>query len=98
MINNEMKEVEVLTYSGVDSVGQKRMGEPTTRTVDMFFKIYSQTNVADPRYLDIDLIGLSKDYNITTSNVIKIEDNKYSVKYTITTPRYLVVFMKKNNG
>lgn len=95
MINNEMKQVEVLTYSEVDSVGQKRMGEPTTRTVDMFFKIYSQTNVADPRYLDIDLIGLSKDYNITTSNVIKIEDNKYTVKHTLTTPRYLVVFMKK---
>ena len=49
-----MKQVEVLTYSGVDSVGQKRMGEPTTRTVDMFF---------NP-----------------------------------SAPRYLVVFMKKNNG
>jgi len=95
MINNEYKPVEVLTYSGVDSVGQRRMGEPTTKTVEMFYKTYSQTNVADPRYVDIDLIGLTKDYTITTSNVIKINEDKYSVKYTIFTPRYLVVFMKK---
>lgn len=90
-----MTQVEVLTFEGVDEVGQKRMGEPTTKTVDMFFKTYSQTNVADPRYVDIDLIGLTKDYAINTSNVIKIENNKYSIKYTVTTPRYLVVFMKK---
>ena len=96
MINRENKEVEVLTYSGVDSVGQRRMGEPTTKTVEMFYKTYSQTNVADPRYVDIDLIGLTKDFTINTSNVIKIENSKYSVKYTISTPRYLVVFMKKN--
>ena len=96
MINREYEEVEVLTYSGVDSIGQRRMGEPTTKTVEMFYKTYSQTNVADPRYVDIDLIGLTKDFTINTSNVIKIENSKYSVKYTISTPRYLVVFMKKN--
>ena len=90
-----MKPVEVLSFSGVDSVGQKRMGEPTTKTVEMFIKIYSQSNVADPRYLDIDLIGLTKDYNITTSNVVKVDDVKYDVKYTLTTPRYLVVYMRK---
>lgn len=90
-----MKPVEVLTYEEVNSIGQKRMGEPTTRTVDMCIKVYSQSNVADPRYIDIDLIGLSKDYEINTSNVIKVDNNKYNVKYTLFTPRYLVVFMKK---
>lgn len=95
MINNEMKSVEVLTYSEVNSVGQKRMGEPTTKTVDMFIKIYSQSNVADPRYLDVDLIALSKDYEISTSNVIKVENDKYNVKFILKTPRYLVLYLKK---
>lgn len=95
MINNEMKSVEVLTYSEVNNVGQKRMGEPTTKTVDMFIKIYSQSNVADPRYLDVDLIALSKDYEISTSNVIKVENDKYNVKFILKTPRYLVLYLKK---
>ena len=95
MINRELQPVEVLTYSGVDSVGQRRQGEPTTRTVEMFFKVYSQSNVADPRYIDCDLIGLTKDFTITTSNVIKINEDKYSIKYILHSPRYLVVFMKK---
>lgn len=95
MINNEMKSVEVLTYSEVNSVGQKRMGEPTTKTVEMFIKIYSQSNVADPRYLDVDLIALSKDYEISTSNVIKVENDKYNVKFILKTPRYLVLYLKK---
>lgn len=90
-----MKSVEVLTYSEVNSVGQKRMGEPTTKTVDMFIKIYSQSNVADPRYLDVDLIALSKDYEISTSNVIKVENDKYNVKFILKTPRYLVLYLKK---
>ncbi len=95
MINNEMKSVEVLTYSEVNSVGQKRMGEPTTKTVEMFIKIYSQSNVADPRYLDVDLIALSKDYEISTSNVIKVENDKYNVKFILKTPRYLVLYLKR---
>ena len=90
-----MKSVEVLTYSEVNSVGQKRMGEPTTKTVDMFIKIYSQSNVADPRYLDVDLIALSKDYEISTSNVIKVENDKYNVKFILKTPRYLVLYLKR---
>lgn len=98
MINRESRPVEVLTYTGVDSVGQKRMGLPTTETVEMFIKTYKQENVADPRYLNIDLIGLTKARTITTKNVIKIDDDKYSVKYTISTPRYLVVFMEKNKN
>ncbi len=96
MINREIRNIEVLTYSGKDEVGQKRMGEPTTRTVEMFFKTYSQTNVADPRYVDIDLIGLTKDFTINTTDIIKIDNDKYSIKYTTLSPRYLVVYMKKN--
>lgn len=95
MINRDYKPVEVLTYSGVDSVGQRRQGKPTTKTVEMFYKTYSQSNVADPRYIDCDLIGLTKDFTINTSNVIKINNDRYNVKYTILSPRYLVVFMKK---
>lgn len=95
MINREMKPVEVLTYTGVDSVGQKRMGEPTTREVEMFLKVYTQSNVADPRYIDCDLIGLTKDFTINTSNVIKVENDKYSIKYILNTPRYLVIYLKK---
>jgi len=96
MINREMEPVEVLTYTEINSVGQKRMGTPTSRSVEMFIKVNTQNNVADPRYVDCDLIGLTKDYTITTSNVIKYDGIKYNVKYLINTPRYLVVYLKNN--
>jgi hypothetical protein len=94
MINNEMKTVKVYTYEIKNSVGQKMTSE-IGRDVDMFIKIHTQTNVADPRYVDIDLVALTKDFSIKEGNVIEIDNVRYDVKYTTPSKRYLQILMKK---
>lgn len=69
----------------------------------MVCKIYSQVNVADPRYIDIDVIGLTRNHNISDKNEVVINENKfgipvgtYDIKYVIPTNRlYYQVLMKK---
>ncbi len=96
MINREWQTVHVLTYSDeVDDYGQKRQGEFTSRDVEMVCKIYSQTNVTDPRYIDVDVIGLTYDKNITDKNVIIIGDDRFNVKYVIPSSRLIQILMTK---
>ena len=96
MINREWQLVDVLTYSEeLDKYGQKRQGTPTTRNTYMVVKIYSQRNVDDVKYVDVDVIGLTKDKDITTENVIQIGSDKYNVKYIIPSGRYTQVLMYK---
>ena len=61
----------------------------------MVCKIYSQTNVTDPRYVDVDLIGLTKDKDITDENVIVVGDEKFNVKYIIPSSRLYQILMKR---
>ena len=96
MIQREWQDVQVLSYEDiVDEYGQKRQGTPTIRIVEMVCKIYSQTNVTDPRYVDVDLIGLTKDKDITDENVIVIGDEKYNVKYVIPSSRLYQILMTR---
>ena len=96
MINREWQDVQVLTYSDdLDEYGQKRQGEPTVRVVEMVCKIYSQTNVEDPRYVDVDVIGLTKDKQITTDNVLIVGDEKFNVKYVIPSSRLYQILMQR---
>lgn len=103
MINREWQEVKVLTYSNeVDEYGQQRQGEPTEENVDMVCKIFSQVNVTDPRYIDIDVIGLTKNHTISDKNEIVISENPfdipegtYIVKYVIPTSRLYQILLKK---
>lgn len=96
MIQNEWQRVEVLSYQNtVDEYGQKRQGTPTGRLVEMVCKIYSQTNVTDPRYVDVDVIGLTYDKEITDENVIIINGDRYNVKYIIPSSRLYQILMKR---
>lgn len=103
MINREWQDVEVLWYSSdLDEYGQKRQSEPTVQTVEMVCKIYSQTNVTDPRYIDIDVIGLVDSCFITDKNEVRIKENpfnipvgEYQVRYVIPSTRYTQVLMKR---
>ena len=61
----------------------------------MVCKIYSQTNVTDPRYVDVDLIGLTKDKDITDDNVIIVGDEKFNIKYIIPSSRLYQILMKR---
>lgn len=68
----------------------------------MVCKIYSQVNVTDPRYVDIDVIGLINNRIISDKNEVVISENKYGipegtyiVKYVIPTNRLTQVLMKR---
>lgn len=103
MINREWQEVKVLWYSNeVDEYGQKRQGEPTIENVEMVCKVYSQANVTDPRYIDIDVLGLTDNHTITDKNEVVISNNPfgipvgtYTVKYVIPNSRHYQILMKK---
>jgi len=95
MLNREVKKVSVLTYTNTkDAYGQKRQGTPASRDTEMVLKIYSQSNVQDPRYVDIEKIGITKDFNISTANQIVDGTDKYNVCFTIPSGKYLQVLMK----
>lgn len=96
MINREYIPVSIITYkNGIDEYGQKKITVDNKRTADMVIKIYSQTNVTDPRYVDCDYIGITKDKDITDANDIEFNDIVCNVKYFIPTPKYTQVLMKK---
>ena len=68
----------------------------------MVCKIYSQVNVTDPRYIDIDVIGLTRSSIISDKNEVIISENDYGipvgtyvVRYVIPTSRLTQVLMKR---
>ena len=92
----EAKPVSVVSFTiGTDAYGQKRQLGSTTRTVEMFVKVYSQSNVSDIRYNDVTNIGLTKDSLITDENQIVIDGATYNVLYVIPSGRLHQVLMKK---
>lgn len=88
--------------TGTDAYGQTRQGTPTKQTIEMVCKIYSQNTITDPRYVDIDVVGLTEDHNITTKNEIEILNNQfniptgtYLVRYVIPSSRLFQILMQK---
>lgn len=80
--------MNVISYSEeTDAYGQKRQGAQTIRRVEMYCRIFSQVNIDNPKYVDIDVIGLTDDKNITDANQIVIDDDVYNVKYVIPSSR-----------
>lgn len=95
MINREMKSVYLVSFtSGTDKYGQKRNNGETKDVIEMAVKIYSQTNVSDIRYNDIELIGLTKTA-VKDSQQIEIDSVRYQISYVIPSGRYTQVLMKK---
>lgn len=95
MINNEMQSVKVITFSaGVDDYGQTRQTVSSFRYVNMAVKLYSQNNASDPRFLNVEYVGLTADHTITTANQIEIGSKKYNIERTIPSGRYLQVLLK----
>ena len=98
MVNNEMKFVDVLTYSEtIDEYGQYRQDTPEVKQVQMVVKNYSRTNVDDPRYVDVTDIGLTYDKSITTKNQIRINNSLYDILFVIESRRLNQVLMKKHD-
>ncbi len=95
MINREMKTVYLVSFtSGTDKYGQKRNNGEKKDVIEMAVKIYSQTNVSDIRYNDIELIGLTKTA-VKDSQQIEIDSVRYQISYVIPSGRYTQVLMKK---
>lgn len=95
MLNRELRPVTVITYSDeVDKYGQKRQGASSTRTVNMFVKMYSNSIENNPRFNDIDYIGLTWDKNISSENQIQFDNKTCNVKYMIPSGRLSQIFMK----
>ena len=96
IFNRELKPVSVVSFAtGTDAYGQKRKQGSTTRTVEMYVKIYAQSNVSDVRYCDVTNIGLTKDTSITDENQIVIDGATYNVLYVIPSGRMYQILMKK---
>lgn len=71
----------------VDAYGQI-VQSGVIRTADIAFKVYAQTNVQDPRYVDVEAIGLTKDTSIVPGEVITFAQGDFRVKYVIPTGRW----------
>lgn len=96
MINREWQKVQVISFNdGIDAYGQKRRNGQTSREVEMVLKIYNQANVNTVNYVDVDMVGLTADKEITDANQIKIDEQLYNVKYSIPSGRLHQIFMKK---
>lgn len=96
MINREWQTVNLLTYSTtVDEYGQFRTNTPTSKDIEMVVKIFAQTEVDNPKYVNIEKIGITKEKNISTENEIKIDNQLYVVRFIIPSGKYYQILMEK---
>lgn len=78
----------------VDRYGQIAY-DSTSRSVEMAVKIYSQQNVQDPRYVDVEMVGLTKDTSIVPGEIVSLAQVDYRVKYVIPTGRWQEILLAK---
>ena len=94
-ITRELQSVTIKAYgTATDAYGQLIQSE-ATRTADIAFKIYAQANVPDPRYVDVDAVGLTKDTSIVPGEVISFAQGDFRVKYVIPTSRWQHLMLVK---
>lgn len=93
MINRELKPAVVNTYGGVDEYGQMLSELISSRDIEIAIGIYSQSNVNDPRYVDITHYGLTKDKEISDNDVIVVDNHEYKVKIVNNTGRWTQLFL-----
>lgn len=87
-ITRELQTATIRAYAqNTDTYGQLVQSN-ATRTAEIAFKVYSQTNVQDPRYVDVEAIGLTKDTSIVPGEVITFAQGDFRVKYVIPTGRW----------
>lgn len=94
MINNEMRTVTIKHFmETLNDYGEKVLSTDST-TAEMMVKQYSQTNVQDPRFVDVQYIGLTK-AAISINEVVSIDGTDYMVLYVIPSGRYTQVMLKE---
>ena len=102
-IKRELQSVTIKAYAHesaspydlvVDDYGQLTYAS-TTRSAKMAVKVYSQQNVQDPRYVDVEMVGLTQDKSIVPGEVISLAQSDYRVKYVIPTGRWQEILLSK---
>ena len=102
-IKRELQSVTIKAYAHesaspydlvVDDYGQLTYAS-TTRSAKMAVKVYSQQNVQDPRYVDVEMVGLTHDKSIVPGEVISLAQSDYRVKYVIPTGRWQEILLAK---
>lgn len=93
MINRELKRVTYRAFNKTkDAYGQLKQ-EYTDRDIEMMIKIQTQVNVEDPRFVDVDCVGVCKEL-LEAGNQI-IDGNKtYLIKYVIPSSRFQQALLK----
>lgn len=95
-ITRELQSATIKAYgTTVDAYGQLEQGAPVTRTADIALKIYAQQNVQDPRYVDVEAVGLTKDTSIVPGEVITFAQGDFRVKYVIPSTRWIQLMLTK---
>ena len=95
MINREYQPVKIVTFKdGTDEYGQKRKKIESERTTEMVVKINSQINVNDPRYIDCDYIGITKDKDIKDTDTCSFDNKNCNIRYIIPSGKYNQILMK----
>ena len=93
MINRELQTVTIKSFAEtLNDYGEKTLSE-TTSSAEMMVKPYSQANVQDPRFVDVEYIGLTK-ASVSTENVVTFGGIDHMVLFVIPSMRYNEVFMK----
>ena len=94
-ITRELQSATIKTYgTTVDRYGQLVQSD-VTRTADIAFKIFAQQNVQDPRYVDVEAVGLTKDTSIVPGEVISFAQGDFRVRYVIPTGRWHELLLVK---
>lgn len=92
----EMRDVTLVSYTNdKDDYGQRRRVIESTKTIQMIPRIYSQAVDNNPQYNDVQMIGLTTEKGITSSNSVIIDGVTYNVKFTVPTWRFDVIYMSK---
>ena len=97
MINREKTPISIIRYEDtVDEYGQTKRYIKEEIASEMVVHIYSQTNVTNPKYVDIDYLGIyNPQVNISIDDDIIFNNNQCSVMYIVPANRYNIVYMKK---
>lgn len=95
-IARELQSAIVKAYgTTVDEYGQLEQGTPVERATEIAVRRYSQQNVSDPRYVDIEMIGLTKDTSIVPGEVISLALGDFRVRYVVPSDFWQEILLAK---
>ena len=94
-INRQWEVVQLLSFEGTDAYGQLKQENSSTdaEPISVVWKIFNQTNITNPNYVDVEVIALTI-ADVTTENQILKDGVKYNVKFVIP-GRYNQVFLSR---